>query len=104
MSVNPDSGTTPPDSSDEVLVIFDTTDLAPGSYSGELCVSSDAPDNPEAVVGLNLTVTASDYIIYMPALLKEDASNAAGMPVLLPLGALFLLPAVVLGRLRRHVN
>jgi hypothetical protein len=60
-----------------------------------LCVSSDAPDNPEVVVELSLTVVQTEFAIFLPSVHKEEETNA-GQPIgLLPLGGLVLLPAAV---------
>jgi hypothetical protein len=97
VSVSPTSGTTAVGSSDNVAVVFDATGLAPGDYSGELCISSNAPDNPEVVVNLSLTVMEGDYFIFMPSVHKEEESSTNSPLSLLPLGGLVLLPALVLG-------
>ncbi|MFZ0544247.1 MAG: M36 family metallopeptidase [Candidatus Promineifilaceae bacterium] len=68
VSVSPTSGTTAMGSSDDVTVVFDATGLPGGSYTGELCVSSNDPLNQEAVVQLDLTVNQTDYYIYLPAI------------------------------------
>jgi len=102
VNVSPMSGTTAPGSSDEVTVVFDASGLAPGQHTGELCVSSDAPDNPEVVVELSLTVVQTEFAIFLPSVHKEEDTNA-GQPVgLLPLGGLFLLPAAVFGWRKRQ--
>lgn len=97
VAVSPSSGSTPPGNSSNVAVVFDATGLATGDYSGELCIASDAPDNPEVVVTLNLTVIEAEFLIYMPAVHKANTTNATQPPGLLPLGGLFLLPAAVFG-------
>ncbi len=96
VSVDPTSGTTAAGNSDDVAVVFDATGIAPGDYSGELCISSDAPDSPEVVVTLSLTVVEADYTLYMPSVHKPDTSNASAPLGLLPLTGLFLVPAFVL--------
>jgi hypothetical protein len=106
VEVNPTSGSTPPGGSDDISVVFDATGLAPGDYSGELCISSDAPDSPEVVVNLNLTVIQSEYDLFLPSVHKTDTTSAAGhsgSPIsFLPLGGLFILPALVFGWRRKQ--
>ncbi len=96
VSVDPTSGTTGVGSSDDVDVVFDATGLTPGDYSGELCVGSNDPSNPEVVVELDLTVTQSEFFIYVPAVFKADSTNASP-PLGILLGGIFLLPAAVIG-------
>jgi hypothetical protein len=102
VEVSPTSGSTTPGGSDDVAVVFDSTGLAPGDYDGELCVTSDAPDNPEVVVNLSLTVVQTDYEIFLPSVHRDESANATGPVGLLPLGGLFLLPAIVFGWRRRQ--
>ena len=104
VSVSPTSGSTAVGNSDDVAVVFDATGIAPGDYSGELCVSSDAPDSPEVVVNLSLTVEQGNYLLYMPSVQKADAASASAPLSLLPLGGLFLLPAFVIGWRRKKVD
>jgi hypothetical protein len=102
VEVNPTSGTTAPGNSDDVTVVFDSAGLAAGDYDGELCITSNAPDSPEVVVNLSLTVVQAEFTIFLPAVHKAEDTNA-GQPVgLLPLGGLFLLPAAVFGWRKRQ--
>jgi bacillolysin len=57
LSVDPTSGTTEGSQSSEVDVTFDSTGLAPGSYSGTLCVASNDPIRPVVPVPVALEVT-----------------------------------------------
>ncbi|KAB2962009.1 MAG: hypothetical protein F9K16_10260 [Thermoanaerobaculia bacterium] len=56
LSVNPTAGTTLAGQTSTVDVTFDSTGLAPGSYDGLLCVSSNDPDTPLVEVPVALTV------------------------------------------------
>ncbi len=58
LSVDPASGITAPDSSDDTIVTFDSTGLGAGIYEGNLCVSSNDPATPLVVVPVNLEVQA----------------------------------------------
>jgi hypothetical protein len=97
VAVSPDSGTTSPGNSEDVTVVFDGSAVAAGSYTGELCISNNDPNDASVVIELNLEVGQTDHNIYLPSVHREDSSNAGGAPGIMPLGGLFLLPAVVLG-------
>jgi hypothetical protein len=71
VAVSPTNGTTSPGNSDDVTVVFDATGLTPGDYTGELCITTNIVTNPEVVVELHLTVTQSDYAIYLPSIFLE---------------------------------
>jgi uncharacterized repeat protein (TIGR01451 family) len=55
LSVNPATGTTAPGGSTLVDVTFDSTGLAPGTYTGQLCIRSNDPDQGPGN-GTNLVV------------------------------------------------
>jgi uncharacterized repeat protein (TIGR01451 family) len=55
LSVNPASGMTAPGGSSMVDVTFDSTGLAPGTYTGQLCIRSNDPDQGPGN-GTNLVV------------------------------------------------
>ncbi len=57
VSVSPNSGTTSPTSSSDLIVTFDATGLPPAtSYSGRLCISHNDPDTATVEIPLSLTV------------------------------------------------
>jgi len=58
-SVAPASGVTPPGLTDTVDVTFDSTGLLPDTYTGDLCISSNDPDESLVIVPLSLEVTES---------------------------------------------
>ncbi len=58
LSVMPDTGMTPPGSSDSVGVGFDSTGLGIGTYEGTLCVTSNDLVTPLVEVPVSMTVTA----------------------------------------------
>jgi hypothetical protein len=61
-----------------------------------MTVTSDDPFNSELVVSLSLTVTQSEYELFLPAVHYDDGT--AAQPVgLAPLAGMFLLPALVFG-------
>lgn len=74
VSVNPASGTTAPTGSDNVAVVFDSTGLVVGVYTGTLCINSNDPVTPLVTVPLTLTVAP----VYGVALSADDASS--GLP------------------------
>jgi len=55
-SASPSSGQTDPDSSEVIDVIFDSTGMVTGAYTGTLCVASNDPDTPEVSVDLMMVV------------------------------------------------
>ncbi len=56
LSLNPDTGTTPPAGASTVDVTFDSTGYAAGSYSGDLCIFSNDPDEPLVIVPVVMNV------------------------------------------------
>lgn len=62
LSASPLGGTTPPGESDTVDVGFDSTGLAPGLYTGSLCVESDDPVDPLVQVAVTLTVDSMPFL------------------------------------------
>jgi hypothetical protein len=57
-SVNPTAGSISAGGNSDVDVTLDSTGLAAGTYSGNLCVESNDPDTPLVVVPVDLTVDA----------------------------------------------
>jgi hypothetical protein len=101
VSVNPTNGVTGPGNNNDVDVVFDASSLGVGSYSGELCVTSNDPANQEVAIELNLMVTQSEYTVYLPAVRSVDVAQAAS-PIALVLGGLVLLPTAVFGWYKRQ--
>ena len=62
LSASPLGGTTPPGETDTVDVTFDSTGLAPGLYTGSLCVESDDPLEPLVQVPVTLTVDTMPFL------------------------------------------
>jgi hypothetical protein len=58
LSENPTSGTVAPGACTAVTVLFDSTGLAPGTYTAGLLISSNDPDEPEVTVPVTMTVDA----------------------------------------------
>ena len=56
LSVEPIQGAVPPGSSADVTVTFDAANLAEGSYTGNIVVHSNDPDEPQIIVPAALTV------------------------------------------------
>jgi hypothetical protein len=61
LGVSPASGSTPAGGSSPVEVIFDSTSLATGVYTGTLCVQSNDPDTPEVLAPVTMTVGTPSY-------------------------------------------
>jgi subtilisin-like proprotein convertase family protein/subtilisin family serine protease len=59
LEVSPTSGSTPAGESSDVNVVFDSTALAGGVYTGTLCVTSDDPINAVVSVPVTLTVVST---------------------------------------------
>jgi hypothetical protein len=72
VSVSPTSGTTPPAGIDTLDVTFDSTGLGAGTYTGNLCVLSNDPDEALVVVPLELEVIVEPDIEVDPASLHSD--------------------------------
>jgi hypothetical protein len=103
VDASPTNGTTSPGGSDDVTVVFDGTAVGAGVYSGELCVTSNDPTNAQLVVELDLTVVSqATNFNYMPAIYGEATTSATSSPGLLPIGGLFLVPAVFFGWRKRN--
>ncbi len=62
LDVSPDSGVTPGSETDEVAVTLDSTGLAPGTYTANLCVISNDPTNPVVEVPVTMTVEEEPII------------------------------------------
>ena len=79
VSVNPAAGSTAPGSASAVAVVFDTTGLSTGTYTGTLCVSSNDVSHPLVTVPLTLTVETPVYGVSLGA--DAAAAGLAGSPV-----------------------
>ena len=71
-SVDPVSGTTPGGAGFLVDVTFDSTGLAPGTYTANLCVQSNDLDESYVVVPLTMTVQAPPAIAVTPSSLSAE--------------------------------
>jgi hypothetical protein len=60
LSVSPEGGTTQPAESSMVDVTFDSTGLDLGTYTGNLCITSNDPIDPLVVVPVTMTVVPMD--------------------------------------------
>jgi hypothetical protein len=63
VSTNPISGTTNAGDSTDIDVVFDSTGLATGVYTGTLCVKSNASNISQVAVPITLTVASPTYAI-----------------------------------------
>lgn len=60
VSLSQTSGTTGAGNTSQVNVTFNTNGLAEGTYTGNLCINSNAPQQPQIQVPLSLVVQAGD--------------------------------------------
>lgn len=94
VSTDPVSGTTGIGSGEMVDVIFDSTSLANGVYTGTLCVESNDPVNVQTRLALTLTVTDEvEYLHYLPIILNQEGNQpeaSSGGPAPLTLGVMAL--------------
>ncbi|HPR07199.1 MAG TPA: hypothetical protein PLI17_11270, partial [Denitromonas sp.] len=90
-SVSPDNGTTTPGNSTNVQVTFDSTGLADGVYTGNLCVTSNDPDpgpgNGTDLVIVPLTLTVQPPTAVTLSSIDADAAQSPVPMAGLPLGA-----------------
>ena len=71
LSLSDTAGSTAAGGSTDVTVTFDTSALAPGTYTAALCVNSDDPDEGEVVVNVDLEVIEG-FFIYMPIIARDQ--------------------------------
>lgn len=69
VSVSPANGMTAPGESDTVEVTFDVGSLAVGTYTGNLCISSNDPETPVTYVSLELMVET--MVLYLPLIFRN---------------------------------
>jgi subtilisin-like proprotein convertase family protein len=79
LSVSPDNGTTALFDTSDVNVVFDSTGLATGTYTGTLCVSSNDLDEPLVTVPVTLSVVVPVYGVTLSG--DDAASGNAGTTV-----------------------
>ena len=77
LSVEPSSGTVAPGESIDLVVSFDSTDLDPGSYTAQIVINSNDPDENPTIVTADLTVPPPDIevspVSFDLGLLDRDA-------------------------------
>lgn len=66
ITLSPAAGTIPAQQAADLAVGFHSRGLAPGNYDGNLCVTSDDPDEPLVSVPLDLTVLPSPQTVLIP--------------------------------------
>lgn len=64
LSVDPAGGTTAPSASTPVDVTLDAATLGAGTYTADLCIDSNDPDQAQVSVAVSFTVTAPDDTIF----------------------------------------
>ncbi len=96
LSVSPDNGTTAPGGATGVTVTFDSTGMAAGTYTGNLCINSNDADEP-------LTVVPVEMIVEQPTDVGLSGIGGGSSVALLPVMLVSLLLAVAgLGLLLRR--
>jgi hypothetical protein len=73
LSVSPSSGTTLSQTTTPVVVTYDSTGLVDGTYTGNLCITSNDPFNPDKVVPVALTVQS--YNVTLTPATAAQAGN-----------------------------
>ncbi len=86
-SVNPANGSTGAGGSTPVAVTFDSTGLAVGTYTGNLCITSNDPD-PGTGNGTNLVIVPLELMVQGPTAVALNAVDAAPIAAGVPLTAL----------------
>lgn len=104
LSVSPNGGTTAPGASTPVDVTFDATGLAGGTYTGNLCVSSNDPDpGPGNGTDLVIVPVSLTVIEYVPPIIQEIPTlSRAGLAA--AAGALLLAGMALMARRRRSAG
>ncbi|MDQ4077447.1 MAG: DUF4394 domain-containing protein, partial [Chloroflexota bacterium] len=74
ISVMPNSGTTAPGSAEEADVVFDSSSLEPGTYTGNLCIASNDPDESIRRVPITLTVESKPSAVTLNSLAAQPRS------------------------------
>jgi hypothetical protein len=64
LSIAPDSGVCPPNSSTDIELLFDATEIDAGDYYGSLVVNSNDPTNPSIVVPIHMIVSTTVGVEY----------------------------------------
>ncbi|UCD84576.1 MAG: S8 family serine peptidase [Deltaproteobacteria bacterium] len=72
---NPESGTIIPANSQPVDLTYSSVDLAPGTYTGDLNIHSNDPDEDPVTVPVTLTVTPSPVIAYLSCTINDDTAG-----------------------------
>jgi len=72
ITVDPTAGSTPGHGTFSVDVTFDSTGMAPGTYTATLSVESNDPDEPVVLVPLTMTVLAPSNIEVTPLSLSQE--------------------------------
>lgn len=86
-SVNPTNGSTAGGGSTPVAVTFDSTGLAVGTYTGNLCVTSNDPDAGPGN-GTNLVIVPLELMVQGPTAVTLNNVDAAPVPAGVPLTVL----------------
>jgi hypothetical protein len=86
-SVNPTAGSTAGGGITPVAVTFDSTGLATGTYTGNLCVTSNDPDTGPGN-GTNLVIVPLELMVQGPTAVTLNTVDASPIPAGVPLTVL----------------
>ncbi len=75
LSISPESETVFPDSSVNIDVMFDATDLEIGTYDAQIIIYSNDPENPEIVIPIILNIIEVDSKEILPPLITKLKNN-----------------------------
>ena len=80
LSISPTSGTVNPSDQQDVTVTYDSTGLATGTYTADICIETNDAENPVVEVPVTLTVSDPAEIEVTPGSLEgtvniDDATN-----------------------------
>jgi hypothetical protein len=81
LEVSVNEGMIPPNSSQEVIISYDVSDLVGGDYFADIVVNSNDPLNPEARANVHLTVIgqasiSADSVIFANPVFVNDTASA----------------------------
>ncbi len=97
LSLNPDAGSTPPSGTSSVDVTYDSTGYAAGTYTGDLCVVSNDPDEPLVVVPVEMIVEQPTDV----GLTSFSHNTPAGILPVAAIAILLVIAGLAVIKLRR---
>jgi hypothetical protein len=85
VQVAPTSGSAGINETDTVAVTFDSTGLPAGTYTAQLCITSNAANEPQLAVPLSFTVAATPFVsmAFSPGTVQSGAADPATLTITL---------------------